>query len=83
MDNTYEVYRTTTLGLALQETLDEMIQVCYFLEWKINVELFLFIAKFSSLISLRKTWVFELLENMINRFQKFFRQKLKIEFNLK
>lgn len=27
MNNEYEVYRTATLGLALQETLDEMIQV--------------------------------------------------------
>lgn len=27
MSNEYEVYRTTTLGLALQETLDDMIQV--------------------------------------------------------
>ncbi|RNA37630.1 transcription initiation factor IIA subunit 2-like [Brachionus plicatilis] len=26
MDNEYEVYRTTTLGLALQETLDEFMQ---------------------------------------------------------
>ena len=26
-NNDYEVYRTTTLGLALQETLDDMLQV--------------------------------------------------------
>ena len=27
MNNEYEVYRTTTLGLTLQETIDDMIQV--------------------------------------------------------